>query len=83
LILSAEGRTTLVEAVIAGRPALGTDISSLATFISRVKSTPLVSRDLEVIAKWADEAELSLNLGHGGKASVDTAVPGWQSPRPT
>lgn len=73
------GGTTLVEAVVAGRPALGTDVSSLATFISRVKSTPLVSRDLEVIAKWTVDAEVSLNLWQPGKTSSDTAVPGWQS----
>jgi len=56
------GGTTLVEARSLGRRALGTDISSLATFISRVKTTPLSAEDKDVISHWADDLREKLSL---------------------
>lgn len=43
------GGTTLVEACTIGRRAIGTDISSLATFTAKVKTTPLSEYDFEKI----------------------------------
>lgn len=56
------GGTTLVEARILGRRAIGTDISQLATFVSRVKTTTLSERDLSAVSDWADRLSESLNL---------------------
>jgi DNA modification methylase len=56
------GGTTLVEATLLGRPAIGTDISSLAVFIAKVKTTPLVAADFDRIRKWADGLGKRLNL---------------------
>jgi len=47
------GGTTIVEAIAAGRSALGIDINPLAHFITRVKTTPLSPRDQERILSWA------------------------------
>jgi len=48
------GGTTIVEAIANGRNALGIDINPLAHFITKVKTTPLSSRDQERILDWAD-----------------------------
>jgi hypothetical protein len=58
------GGTTLVEARVMGRRAIGVDISQLATFIARVKTTPLFERDLSTIQKWAENNVDRLNLHH-------------------
>ncbi len=56
------GGTAIVEARILGRRAIGTDISQLATFVSRVKTTTLSERDLSAVSDWADRLSESLNL---------------------
>jgi len=48
------GGTTLVEASAMGRNALGTDISSLAKFISEVKTTTYSKRHLSNVEEWLD-----------------------------
>jgi hypothetical protein len=47
------GGTTLVEALSLGRRAVGIDINSLATFITRAKTTPLSIHDKRAIAQWS------------------------------
>ncbi|MGH7888458.1 MAG: DNA methyltransferase [Candidatus Binatia bacterium] len=47
------GGTTLVEALALGRYAVGVDISSLATFISEVKTTLYTEDDLQTLEQWA------------------------------
>jgi DNA modification methylase len=51
------GGTSLVEAISLGRKAAGFDISSLATFLSRAKTTPLSVHDKREILAWADIME--------------------------
>lgn len=58
------GGTTLVEACGAGRNAIGTDISSLAVFVSQVKTTPLSDSDTAVIWKWAEALPAALKLNN-------------------
>ncbi|MEI9864897.1 MAG: DNA methyltransferase [Limisphaerales bacterium] len=48
------GGTTLLEAMSQGRRAAGIDVSTLATFIARTKTTPLSSQDSQAIEKWCD-----------------------------
>jgi tRNA G10 N-methylase Trm11 len=43
------GGTTLVEACSIGRRAIGTDISSIATFTAKVKTAPLSEYDFEKV----------------------------------
>jgi len=47
------GGTSLVEAMALGRRAVGFDISSLATFLTRTKTTPLSVHDKRSILEWA------------------------------
>jgi hypothetical protein len=62
------GGTTLLEAMSIGRRAAGIDVSTLATFIARAKTTPLSVHDRRVIEQWCDEiaGETSFCRGSGG-----------------
>ena len=46
------GGTTLVEAAALGRHCIGTDISSLAAFISQVKTTTYTNTQLANVEAW-------------------------------
>lgn len=56
------GGTTLVESLTLGRDAIGCDISSLATFVSQVKTTVLDDRDLTAIERWVSSAQYDVNM---------------------
>ena len=51
------GGTTLVEALSLGRRAAGMDVSSLATFLARTKTTPISVHDKREIAAWVSALE--------------------------
>lgn len=55
------GGTTLVEARLLGRPAIGADLNPLAVFVSRVKARPLRAAPLDAVEDWA--TSLSRRLG--------------------
>lgn len=48
------GGTTLVEARLGGRLAVGSDLNPLAVFVSRVKTRPLTPSDLCNVSHWLD-----------------------------
>jgi DNA methylase len=56
------GGTTLVEALVAGRHGIGIDISSLATFVSEVKTTVYTRGELDTLREWADRATHAIDL---------------------
>lgn len=56
------GGTTLVEAMVSGRHAIGTDISSLATFVSEVKTTLYSEPELERLTHWAGKIAEGINI---------------------
>ena len=47
------GGTTLVESLASGRHAIGADISSLATFVSEVKTRLYSEEELQRLIRWA------------------------------
>ncbi|MGB2808423.1 MAG: DNA methyltransferase [Sedimentisphaerales bacterium] len=49
------GGTTIVEAIVAGRQAIGTDLNSLSVFLTKVKTTKLTSREKKSLCTWADK----------------------------
>jgi len=49
------GGTTIVEALVAGRRAIGTDLNSLSIFLTKVKTTKLNSSEKKSISSWADQ----------------------------
>lgn len=48
------GGTTLVEARLAGRLGMGSDINSLATFVTTVKTRLYSGSDLAAVSEWAE-----------------------------
>lgn len=56
------GGTSIIEALALGRKAIGVDINPLATFITRVKTTPLSVHDIRIIRAWTDKLIPRINL---------------------
>jgi len=68
------GGTTLVEALATGRHAVGTDISSLAGFVSEVKTTLYSEMELYRLSRWAQRVVTQIHMhgpGHLSKTHVD------------
>jgi len=55
------GGTTVIEALVLERRAIGSDINSLAVFIARVKTTPLEVSEQDSLAEWATCTVPNLN----------------------
>ncbi len=74
--------TSLIEATAMGRRAIGIDISSLATFLARVKTTPLSNRELESIQVWLNNTVRKIKLNRKSNhlkkwMSYQKSVPWW------
>jgi DNA methylase len=48
------GGTSIVEAMVAGRAAVGCDLNSLAVFVAGVKTTTLTLAEQRAMRRWAD-----------------------------
>jgi len=48
------GGTTIVEAIVAGRRAIGADLNSLSIFLTKVKTTKLNFAEKKVLSSWAE-----------------------------
>ena len=66
--------TTLVEALITGRHAIGSDINTLAYFLAQAKTTLLTPHECTEIAQWASSIGLHLRLT-GPRRSVIPPLP--------
>ena len=49
------GGTTIIEAIVAGRRAVGADLNSLAVFIARVKTTRLKRTEQQEVLAWISD----------------------------
>ncbi len=67
------GGTTVVEALAMGRRAIGNDLNSLATFVAKVKTTPLNEEETEAVRKWATEVVPSLTY-HTPRSELDALL---------
>jgi len=72
------GGTSLVEARALGRSAIGTDISSLAAFISEVKTAILKPDDISIIKKWSEGLPKELNIHRFPIRHMDWIEQGYQ-----
>lgn len=61
------GGTTLVEAMVAGRDAIGADVSSLAIFVSEVKTTLYSDAELKQLTRWAGGIAQGINICAPGR----------------
>lgn len=55
------GGTTLVEALALGRHAIGVDISTLAHFVTKTKTTTLGATQLNRLSVWANSLDTAVN----------------------
>ncbi len=53
------GGTTIVETVVSGRHAIGSDVNELAQFITKVKTTPLSQEDIAEIRSWVHDVQVA------------------------
>jgi len=56
------GGTSLVEAIAAGRNAVGADISQLASFVTSVKTTLLKESELSALTTWSEKIPKIVNI---------------------
>jgi hypothetical protein len=56
------GGTTLVEARLAGRLGLGSDLNPLAVFVSRVKARPHTAAELDSVSRWIERLPAVLSV---------------------
>jgi DNA modification methylase len=54
------GGTTVLEAMVKGRRAIGSDINSLSVFVARAKVTELSDREQQAVAVWSSDVVPSL-----------------------
>lgn len=59
------GGTTAVEATLAGRRALVADINPLATFVTRVKTTPLTDTQKTLVENWITDTVTNAKIYRG------------------
>jgi len=71
------GGTTLVEAVALGRRAIGTDISSLATFVSEAKTLILSDSEFKLLEHWFSSLDKKINIHLASVQSTDYAEAGY------
>ncbi len=73
----AGGGTTLVEALAAGRNALGIDISELAYFICEAKTLVLNDREAGAVSRWIRRIPQTINMHTAGHHFTDYAEAGY------
>ena len=71
------GGTTLVEALASGRDAIGVDISTLAEFIAKVKSTVFSDAELEKLERWSVSLPNAINIHKPSVSLSDYAALGY------
>src|SRR5262245_725784 len=72
------GSTSLVESMASGRNAVGLDISQLAVFLARVKTTMLPNSDLEAVHNWAIDTAPLLSPFQPVERHIDWHQAGYQ-----
>jgi hypothetical protein len=71
------GGTTLVEALAAGRQAVGIDISTLAEFVSTVKATVYSENELECLEWWSGRIGSVIDIHRPSKPFADYEERGY------
>ena len=72
------GGTTLVEARVSGRRAIGVDINALAVFVARVKTASYAANDLATLRSWVDSLTGRLNLHSSPLRATEWVELGYQ-----
>jgi len=71
------GGTSLVEALALKRHGIGTDISTLAAFVSLAKTTLIDNERLAAVARWAENTAAAINMRDDAPAFEDWTEAGY------
>jgi DNA methylase len=71
------GGTTLVEALALGRHAIGVDISTLAEFVVKVKTTVFSDAELDTLSSWAKLVSATIDIHKSSVSLADYAELGY------
>ena len=71
------GGTTLVEALAAGRNAIGVNISALAEFVATVKSTIYSEAELDKLESWSARVSMGIDIHKASNKLADYAELGY------
>jgi hypothetical protein len=71
------GGTTLVEALALGRNALGVDISTLAEFVAKAKTTVFSDKEIVRLKLWSDRLAKSIHVRKRSTHLADYAALGY------
>jgi len=71
------GGTSLVEALVSGRNAVGVDISALATFVAGVKTTIFSDAELDRLQLWSKNVANSISVKKSSTQFVEYAELGY------
>jgi hypothetical protein len=71
------GGTTLVEALAAGRNAIGVDISALAEFVAKVKSTVFSEAELDKLDSWSVRVPNAIDIHKSSTSFTNYAELGY------
>jgi hypothetical protein len=71
------GGTTLIEALALGRNAVGVDISPLAEFVTRVKTTVFSKTELDQLTAWAERVADAVHMHRMSTYFADYASLGY------
>lgn len=71
------GGTTVLEAMVLGRQAIGSDINSLSVFIARAKTSPLTRNEMGALAQWAAQVVTTVRChdSNVGGSPMEERVP--------
>lgn len=72
------GATTLVEARLAGRRCIGSDVNELSSFIAKTKTQVLLIKDFEEICNWALSLEDKIRLHNPPIRAAEWIKKGYQ-----
>lgn len=72
------GGTTLVEAQLHGRNGVGTDISSLAVFLAKVKTRLMSDNEMREVEEWTESIADGLNLRNAPVRPAEWIELGYQ-----
>jgi hypothetical protein len=71
------GGTMLVEALAAGRDAVGVDISALAEFVARAKSTIFTESELDRLDSWSGRVSNVIDIHRSSNTLIEHAELGY------
>lgn len=67
------GGTTVLEAMVTGRRAIGSDINTLSVFVARAKTSPLNRREEQALNRWATEIVPNIRCHDSKPAGAPTS----------